>query len=63
MGKQARNEAEDDTIPESYEHGEWKSVARVHEEITRYQALAVAMLNVAPKDLTQETGEGEQHGL
>jgi hypothetical protein len=63
MAKQARKEPEDDAILESYEHGEWKSVAGMREEITRYQTHAVAMLNIAPKDLTRETGEREQHGL
>jgi hypothetical protein len=63
MVKRTSEKAEDDAILEPYEHGEWKSVARMREEITRYQTHAVAVLNVVPKDLTRETGEGEQHGV
>jgi len=44
MAKQVRAEAEDDVILASYERGEWEPVAKVREEVERYQAHAAAML-------------------
>jgi predicted DNA binding CopG/RHH family protein len=44
MVKQVTEEAEDDAVLTSYERGEWRSVAKVREEIARYQAYAAVML-------------------
>jgi predicted DNA binding CopG/RHH family protein len=44
MVKQVTEEAEDDGVLTSYERGEWRSVAKVREEVARYQAYAAAML-------------------
>ena len=44
MAKRVRAEAEDDEILASYERGEWEPVAKVREEVARYQAYAAAML-------------------
>jgi predicted DNA binding CopG/RHH family protein len=44
MARRVSKEAEENEILASYERGEWKSVAKVREEVERYQAYAAAML-------------------
>jgi predicted DNA binding CopG/RHH family protein len=44
MVGQVTEEAEDDVVLTSYERGEWRSVAKVREEVARYQAYAATML-------------------
>jgi predicted DNA binding CopG/RHH family protein len=47
MAKQVTEETEDDELLASYERGEWRSVAKVREEVERYQAYAAAMLETS----------------
>jgi predicted DNA binding CopG/RHH family protein len=44
MAERVREETDDDEILASYERGEWEPVAKVREEVARYQAYAAAML-------------------